>query len=207
MSTKDLVKKETPAKQNNLIGKKEITHSRRKALKKIGSGSGIAVGASSLPPQWAKPIVDKVVFPAHAETSPEPTTTTTTTTAAPATTTTTPTTTAVPCENRIACAFNSGDSLTIDVSTISNCADPNVSTDFTNAVIRITVIDIGPLNYPCPPSPFSTWLLNSSGEVSITVWPCELLPAGPYDLIVRVEFEDKATFGDHSSTCEYHIPR
>ena len=49
--------------------------SRRKALKKIAIGGTIAVGASSLPPQWTKPIVDKILVPAHAQTSPPPGTT------------------------------------------------------------------------------------------------------------------------------------
>lgn len=90
MNTKDFVKEEFPANKNNSTDKKERTHSRRKALKKIALGGTIAVGASTLPPQWTKPIVDKVIVPAHAETSPEPTTTleqtTTTTTVEPTTT-------------------------------------------------------------------------------------------------------------------------
>ena len=65
----------------NQVSKNEKSHqenemegmpARRKALKKIVMGGTIALGASSLPPQWAKPIVDKVVIPAHAQTSPEP---------------------------------------------------------------------------------------------------------------------------------------
>jgi len=46
--------------------------SRREALKKIAMGGTIAFGASALPPRWTKPIVDKVLVPAHAQTSPPP---------------------------------------------------------------------------------------------------------------------------------------
>ena len=68
----------------------ERVPSRRKALKKIAIGGTIAAGASGLPPRWTKPIVDKVLVPAHAQTSPPPDTT-----AAP-TTTSAPTTTQAP---------------------------------------------------------------------------------------------------------------
>lgn len=43
--------------------------SRRKALKKMLVGAGVAAGAAGLPSKWAKPVVDKVLVPAHAQTS------------------------------------------------------------------------------------------------------------------------------------------
>ena len=47
---------------------------RRKLLKTIVSGGGAIVAGKSLPENWTKPVVDSVMLPAHAETSPaEPT--------------------------------------------------------------------------------------------------------------------------------------
>ena len=50
--------------------------SRRKLLKSIAAGSGAIVAGKSLPESWSKPVVDSVILPAHAQTSPgaEPTT-------------------------------------------------------------------------------------------------------------------------------------
>lgn len=61
-------------------------------------GTGAAAGAAVLPGKWTKPVVDKIMIPAHAQTSnvtptPEPTTTANTTTAP--TTTPEPTTTCI----------------------------------------------------------------------------------------------------------------
>lgn len=45
--------------------------SRRKLLKSIAAGSGAIVAGKSLPETWHRPVVDSVMLPAHAETSPE----------------------------------------------------------------------------------------------------------------------------------------
>jgi hypothetical protein len=44
--------------------------SRRKLLKSIAAGSGAIVAGKSLPESWTKPVVDSVILPVHAETSP-----------------------------------------------------------------------------------------------------------------------------------------
>jgi hypothetical protein len=44
--------------------------SRRKLLKSIAAGSGAIVAGKSLPESWSRPVVDSVMLPAHAETSP-----------------------------------------------------------------------------------------------------------------------------------------
>ena len=44
--------------------------SRRKLLKSIAAGSGVIVAGKSLPESWTRPVVDSVVLPAHAQTSP-----------------------------------------------------------------------------------------------------------------------------------------
>jgi hypothetical protein len=44
--------------------------SRRKLLKSIAAGSGAIVAGKSLPESWSKPVVDSVLLPAHAQTSP-----------------------------------------------------------------------------------------------------------------------------------------
>ena len=44
--------------------------SRRKLLKSIAAGSGAIVAGKSLPESWSKPVVDSVMLPAHAQTSP-----------------------------------------------------------------------------------------------------------------------------------------
>ena len=49
---------------------KKSGESRRKLLKSIAAGSGAIVAGKSLPESWSKPVVDSVMLPAHAETSP-----------------------------------------------------------------------------------------------------------------------------------------
>lgn len=44
--------------------------SRRNLLKTIMAGSGAVVAAKSLPESWTKPVVDSVILPSHAQTSP-----------------------------------------------------------------------------------------------------------------------------------------
>ena len=44
--------------------------SRRKVLKSIAAGSGAFVAGKSLPDSWSRPVVDSVILPAHAQTSP-----------------------------------------------------------------------------------------------------------------------------------------
>ena len=43
--------------------------SRRKLLKSIAAGSGAIVAGKSLPETWARPVVDSVLLPVHAQTS------------------------------------------------------------------------------------------------------------------------------------------
>lgn len=45
------------------------SHSRRAVLKKIVAGTGIAATVAALPEKWTQPVVDKVLVPAHAQTS------------------------------------------------------------------------------------------------------------------------------------------
>lgn len=44
--------------------------SRRKLLKSIAAGSGAIVAGKSLPENWKRPVVNSVMLPAHAQTSP-----------------------------------------------------------------------------------------------------------------------------------------
>jgi hypothetical protein len=44
--------------------------SRRMLLRSLAVGGGAVVAGQSMPAQWARPVVDSVVLPAHAETSP-----------------------------------------------------------------------------------------------------------------------------------------
>jgi len=46
--------------------------SRRKILKSIAAGSGAIIAGKSLPDKWVSPVVDSVILPAHAQTSPTP---------------------------------------------------------------------------------------------------------------------------------------
>jgi hypothetical protein len=50
----------TPAKE---------TLGRRQLLKALAAGGGAVAGAALLPGQWAKPVVEVGVLPAHAQTS------------------------------------------------------------------------------------------------------------------------------------------
>lgn len=46
------------------------SENRRKLLKSIAAGGGAIVVGKSLPESWSKPVVDSVMLPAHAQTSP-----------------------------------------------------------------------------------------------------------------------------------------
>lgn len=86
------------------------TYTRRTALKSLVAGAGVTA-AAALPGRWTKPVVDRVLVPAHAATSPEPTTTPTpTTTAAPTTTPAVTTTVCGPLSYRetVSLSFNTG---------------------------------------------------------------------------------------------------
>jgi hypothetical protein len=50
---------------------KKSNERRRKLLKSIAAGSGAIVAGKSLPESWSRPVVDSVMLPAHAETSPQ----------------------------------------------------------------------------------------------------------------------------------------
>jgi len=50
----------------------EQNENRRKLLKSIAAGSGAIIAGKSLPESWSKPVVDSVMLPAHAQTSPSP---------------------------------------------------------------------------------------------------------------------------------------
>jgi len=49
---------------------KKSNDSRRKLLKSIAAGGGAVVAGQTLPKSWSKPVVDSIVLPVHAETTP-----------------------------------------------------------------------------------------------------------------------------------------
>jgi len=49
---------------------KKIKESRRRLIKMVAGSGGILVGAKVAPKEWTKPIVNSVVLPAHAQTTP-----------------------------------------------------------------------------------------------------------------------------------------
>jgi len=49
--------------------KKRENRSRRKVLKSLAAGGGAIAAGKSLPEQWARPVVDSVLLPGHAQTS------------------------------------------------------------------------------------------------------------------------------------------
>ena len=49
---------------------KKSSESRRKLLISIAAGSGAIVAGKSLPESWSRPVVDSVILPGHAQTSP-----------------------------------------------------------------------------------------------------------------------------------------
>ncbi len=79
---------------DNVNKEQEQLESRRKVLKNMLIGGGAIAGAKFLPDKWVQPIVNTVVTPAHAATSPLPTTAPPTTAAPGSTSTSTSTSTA-----------------------------------------------------------------------------------------------------------------
>lgn len=53
-----------------MSNKKNIKESRRRLIKAAAGSGGVIVGAKVAPKEWTKPIVDSVILPAHAQTSP-----------------------------------------------------------------------------------------------------------------------------------------
>ena len=45
------------------------SHSRRRLLKAVGAGGGLASAGAIVPNQWRRPVVDAVLLPVHAQTS------------------------------------------------------------------------------------------------------------------------------------------
>jgi hypothetical protein len=129
--------------------------SHRKALKKIALGGTIAAGASALPPQWVKPIVDKVVVPAHAQTSPPPGTTQAPgTTAAPTTTAAPPTTPGA----ESAVELDNSSSVEVTVQYTNNAGSQSINvpaqelrniTAFLNSAITFTASSDISINWLC----------------------------------------------------------
>jgi len=54
------------------MNKKKPSELRRNLLKSLAAGTGAVVAGKSLPEKWSKPVVDSVLLPAHAQTSPPP---------------------------------------------------------------------------------------------------------------------------------------
>lgn len=52
---------------------KKSSESRRRLLKTFAAGGGAIVAGNTLPEKWTKPVVDSVMLPTHAETSPQDT--------------------------------------------------------------------------------------------------------------------------------------
>lgn len=57
-------------KQENQLEKDNKESGRRKLLKSAVAGGGAVTVAKMLPDQWARPVVDTVMLPSHAQTSP-----------------------------------------------------------------------------------------------------------------------------------------
>ena len=53
------------------MNEKAESESRRRLLKQLAAGGGVAVTAKSLPESWTKPVVNSVLLPAHARTTGE----------------------------------------------------------------------------------------------------------------------------------------
>ena len=49
--------------------KNKVAENRRKLLKTVAAGGGAIIAGKSLPENWARPAVDSVMLPAHAQTS------------------------------------------------------------------------------------------------------------------------------------------
>jgi hypothetical protein len=75
MSEKKIEDRRNLDRQEGAVGdaaqeKQQPGEDRRQVLKKILLGGGLAAGSAILPDKWAKPVVDVIVAPAHAQTSP-----------------------------------------------------------------------------------------------------------------------------------------
>ena len=163
--------------------------SRRKALKKIAIGGTLAVGASSLPSQWAKPIVDEIMVPAHAQTSPPPRTT------------------QDPCSYFISCYFvepAEEEELRLEFEGTYECPEDVDPDDLTGVMVDITVLDSSPSNWPCPGN--TSVALDSEAKASGIVFPCDGFQRDPDTLEIKVEFQDKTKWGTASSTCVRNVP-
>lgn len=179
------------------------SHNRRAALKKIAIGAGIVAGAAALPGKWTKPMVDKVLVPAHAQTS------STTVPPVEPTTTTTTTTTLNPCV--IDCDFN------IQMNWDVACSNTSVLTG--NAFVELRVIPpngentVGPANLQgeCIEVKNHASSSDESGGATIGAINSGQLSKGQYriytDIVRRDGCVDNIRLGLSIGACNTNISR
>ena len=129
------------------------SNERRRALKKIVVGGSVVSSSVMLPKAWVKPVIDQIIVPAHAQTSPSPTTTappgqTTpapTTTAPPGQTTPAPTTTEVPfgCGDVYICDANFKPASCSSAGTIC-CGESLNLGDITRQAVKVILSGFAP---------------------------------------------------------------
>jgi hypothetical protein len=56
---------------NDYESKKSGSGARRKVLKNMMAAGGVVTAGKALPERWTKPVLDSVMLPAHAQTSPK----------------------------------------------------------------------------------------------------------------------------------------
>lgn len=68
----------TRSESSSSSGAKRVSEhleKRRRVVKRIVSGGGVVAGAGALSSGWQKPVIDSVLLPAHAQSSPSISTT------------------------------------------------------------------------------------------------------------------------------------
>jgi hypothetical protein len=137
------------------------SRARRAALKKMIVATGVASGVALLPKRWAKPVVDRALVPAHAQTSPPPATTSAPDPGPPPDTTPAPTTT--PCDIvGTYCYSNDDFNMQITVETDGAVNIVTSSTDFGEGYW-------GNGSGSVLPTGGSFNITTAGGEISITV--------------------------------------
>ena len=168
---------------------KKSSESRRKLLKSIAAGSGAIVAGKSLPESWSRPIVDSVMLPAHAQTSPTP----------PAAT-----------YEFVCSEFVVRTGVTCGPDEISYGVSGEVAASDGSSLegVSLTVYYINGLN-PTPPNNATTTetVLVAAGN-TFSSGVIRATPPSGFDWenpdgVVAIGFTDRATYGDSSCTTRY----
>lgn len=160
---------------------KKSNENRRNLLKSIAAGSGVIVAGKSLPESWSRPVVDSVMLPAHAQTSPPP---------------------PPPTGNTYATTIAAGQTPpgAIGVTTLGGVADITIWFEIT-AGVDLSVFQVS--GVPIGPTSFTNMVLTSQSCGFVDICPVSCVAANG---VVSGQFELTLEGGPSLGIIDYSAP-